>query len=167
MYNLYTHLCPEQTYKVHKDSMIVHEGKRYSVTKKYIGLKVTASEVDDDNLCIYYNNDCIACHPISRKITHFSMPLKSLLLMYLKKCPILKQKKRGAIVQYAGKIQLTVKEIEGYVMSCCIEWVCCKWFHFHFQMIFRQIHSAFYEHLRKYVSEIHTNSCYRNDYSLL
>ncbi len=30
MYVLYAYLCPEKTYKVHKDSMIVHKGKRYS-----------------------------------------------------------------------------------------------------------------------------------------
>lgn len=73
MYNLYTYLCPEKTYKVHKDSMIVHEGKRYSVPTKYIGLKVTASEMDDGNLCIYYNNDCIACHPISNKKFNYTL----------------------------------------------------------------------------------------------
>ena len=67
MYVLYAYLCPEKTYKVHKDSMIVHKGKRYSVPTKYIGGKVTANETDDGNFCIYYNQDCIACHPLSDK----------------------------------------------------------------------------------------------------
>ena len=64
---LYTYLCPEKTYKVHKDSMIAHKGKRYSVPTKYIGSKVTVKENDDGNLCIYYNDDCIACHPLGEK----------------------------------------------------------------------------------------------------
>lgn len=64
---LYTYLCPEKTYKVHKDSMIAHKGKRYSVPTKYIGSKVTVKENDDGNLFIYYNDDCVACHPLGEK----------------------------------------------------------------------------------------------------
>ena len=73
LYCLYEYLCPEKTYKVHKDSMIVHEGKRYSIPTKYIGSKVTARETDDGNLCIYYNNDCIACHPLSNKKYNYTL----------------------------------------------------------------------------------------------
>ena len=54
---LYTYLYPEKTYK----------GKRYSVPTKYIGSKVTIKEKDESSVCVYYNDDCIACHPISEK----------------------------------------------------------------------------------------------------
>ena len=67
MHCLYSYLCPTKTYKVHKDSMIVYEGRRYSVPTKFIGLKVTAQECDDGNLSIYYNQDYIVCHPLVNK----------------------------------------------------------------------------------------------------
>lgn len=73
MYTLYEYIRPVKTYKVHKDSMISHEGRRYSVPTRYIGLKVTACETDDGNLCIYYNGDCIACHPVSSKKINYTM----------------------------------------------------------------------------------------------
>ena len=73
MYCLYEYLCPVKTYKVHKDSMIVHKGKRYSVKPKYIGLEVTAKETDDGNLCIYYSNDCIASHPLTNNKYHYTV----------------------------------------------------------------------------------------------
>lgn len=53
--------------------MIMHKGKRYSVRPKYIGQNVTVSETDDGNLCIYYNNDCIASHPLTENKYHFTL----------------------------------------------------------------------------------------------
>lgn len=73
IYSLYAYLCPEKTYRVHKDSMIVHEGRRYSVPTRYIGLKVTANETDDGNLCIHYNSDCVACHPLGGKRLNYTL----------------------------------------------------------------------------------------------
>lgn len=67
MYCLESYLYPEKAYTVHKDSMIKYNGKRYSTPTKYIGSKVTIRECDDGNLCIYYNGDCIACHPLTDK----------------------------------------------------------------------------------------------------
>ena len=53
--------------------MIMHEGKRSSVKPKYIGLEVTANETNDGNLCIYYNNDCIASHPLTDNKYHYTL----------------------------------------------------------------------------------------------
>lgn len=67
MHCLESYLYPEKAYTVHKDSMIKYDGKRYSTPTRYIGSKVTIRECDDGNLCIYYNGDCIACHPLEGK----------------------------------------------------------------------------------------------------
>lgn len=64
---LYSYLRPEKTCKVHKDAMIVYDGGRYSVPPKFIGKTLSALEYDDGNLCLYYNGDFVACHPLSDK----------------------------------------------------------------------------------------------------
>ncbi len=60
----------ERTYKVSTESMINYKGRKYSVPIKYIGLKVTLQEKDNEIL-IYYTKDLIACHRITDKILHY------------------------------------------------------------------------------------------------
>lgn len=99
MYCLYTYLCPVKTYKVHKDSMIVHEGKRYSVKPKYIGLEVTANETDDGNLRIYYNNDCIVSDPLTNNKYHYTL------------CDT------AEILQSAACKEMSYSEVENYIKN--------------------------------------------------
>ena len=69
---LKSYVSPSKTYKIHKDSMVVHKGKRYSVPIKYIGKKVSLRVNHRGYLCIYYNQDKIACHQLSDKKFNYS-----------------------------------------------------------------------------------------------
>ena len=57
----------QKEYTVSKESMIKYKGKKYSVPTKYIGEKIHLNETADGNICIYYNDDFIVCHPLSDK----------------------------------------------------------------------------------------------------
>ncbi|WP_423248009.1 Mu transposase domain-containing protein, partial [Vallitalea maricola] len=53
--------------------MIKYKGKKYSVPTKYIGKKVHVNETSDGNICIYYNEDFIVCHPIGEKRFNYKL----------------------------------------------------------------------------------------------
>ncbi len=55
-----------QLVQVNTSSMISYKANQYSVPTKYIGQKV-GIQILDDQLWIYYNMECIAQHPISKK----------------------------------------------------------------------------------------------------
>ncbi len=69
---LQTYVSVEKAYNVTNESMIKYKGKKYSVPIKYIDKKVNVTETEDGNIHIYYNQDLIACHPISEKIYHYT-----------------------------------------------------------------------------------------------
>lgn len=76
------YISRQKEYTVSKESMVKYNGKRYSVPTKYIGNKVNITETSDGNICIYYNEDFIVCHPITDnkfnyKIGHMHEILKS------------------------------------------------------------------------------------------
>lgn len=80
--SLISYVSCEKEYKVSKESMVNYKGKKYSVPTKYIGLKVNVTEACDGNISIYYNQDFIVCHPLSKnkynyKIGHMHEILKS------------------------------------------------------------------------------------------
>jgi len=55
-----------QLVQVNTSSMISYKANQYSVPTKYIGQKV-GIQIHDDQLWIYYNMECIAQHPISKR----------------------------------------------------------------------------------------------------
>lgn len=63
--SLLSYVSCEKEYKVSKESMIKYKGKKYSVPTKYIGLKVSVLENDQDTINIYYNRDLIVSHPLT------------------------------------------------------------------------------------------------------
>lgn len=79
---LLSYVSRQKEYTVSKESMIKFNGKKYSVPTKYIGEKLNITETSDGNICIYYNEDFIVCHPITDqklnyKIGHMHEILKS------------------------------------------------------------------------------------------
>lgn len=79
---LLSYVSRQKEYKVTKESMISYKGKKYSVPTNYIGSKVNVNETSDGNLCIYYTDDFLVCHPLSDKpfnykIGHMHEILKS------------------------------------------------------------------------------------------
>ncbi len=64
---LLSYVSLDRSYKVSKESMIKFEGKKYSVPIKYIGKRLHVNDTSDGNLCIYYNEDFIVCHPMTDK----------------------------------------------------------------------------------------------------
>jgi transposase/putative transposon-encoded protein len=70
---LLSYISRQKEYTVSKESMIKCNGKKYSVPTKYIGKKVTIIETSDNNICIYYNEDFIVCHPISDKKLNYKL----------------------------------------------------------------------------------------------
>lgn len=79
---LLSYVSRQKEYTVSKESMIKFNGKKYSVPTKYIGEKLNITETSDGNICIYYNEDFIVCHPITEqkfnyKIGHMHEILKS------------------------------------------------------------------------------------------
>ena len=67
---LLSYISVEKEYKVSKESMVRHDGQKYSVSTKYIGQSLTIEE-DDDCVQIYYNGDLIESHPKSKKIFNY------------------------------------------------------------------------------------------------
>lgn len=63
----------EKTYMVNKESMIKYEGRKYSVPTRYIGEKMTVSTDENDNLCIYYNNQLVVCHAVSSRKYNYTL----------------------------------------------------------------------------------------------
>lgn len=79
---LHSYISRQKEYKVTKESMISYKGKKYSVPTRFIGNKVNVNETSDGNLCIYYNDDFLVCHPLSErsfnyKVGHMHEILKS------------------------------------------------------------------------------------------
>lgn len=64
---LLSYISREKEYKVNKESMVSYKGKKYSVPTKYIGKKLNITDQKDGNIYLYYNRDCIVCHPIGDK----------------------------------------------------------------------------------------------------
>jgi transposase len=82
MNSLVSYVSCEKEYKVSKESMVNYKGRKYSVPTKYIGLNVNITESCDGNISIYYNEDFIVCHSLSKnkynyKVGHMHEILKS------------------------------------------------------------------------------------------
>lgn len=70
---LLSYVSRQKEYTVSKESMVKYKGKKYSVPTKYIGSKLHIVETSDDNICIYYNEDFIACHPITDNVLNYKV----------------------------------------------------------------------------------------------
>ncbi len=57
----------DKIYPVNRESMIKHEGKKYSVPTRYIGIRMTAKVDDNGVLGIYYSNKLVVCNELSQK----------------------------------------------------------------------------------------------------
>ena len=58
----------DKIYPVNRESMIKYEGKKYSVPTRYIDKRTTAKVDVNSVLGIYYNNELVVCHELSRRI---------------------------------------------------------------------------------------------------
>jgi len=66
-----SYLDPHFHKKVQKDSLISHNGSKYSVPKNLIGKTVSIKEIDNQ-LHIYHNTDLVRIHPVSSKKINYN-----------------------------------------------------------------------------------------------